>query len=101
MTVPDPDRDRGTQAALRYAGAGLEFFAAIALLALAGVWLDGRLGSTPGFTIAGAFLGFAAGTWNLVHSVTPQGPSMTAARRARRAARTADDARATGPEDQR
>ena len=45
----------------KYAGAGIQFGAAIALFALAGVWLDGKLHTSPLFTIIGVFVGGVGG----------------------------------------
>jgi F0F1-type ATP synthase assembly protein I len=36
------------------------------LPACGGYWLDVRLGTSPGFLIAGAALGFALGIWSLL-----------------------------------
>jgi F0F1-type ATP synthase assembly protein I len=71
MTAPDDDRKRTEQSYLRYAGAGVEFFATIVVLTLLGVWLDGRFGTAPVLTIVLTFCGFAAATWNLIRSVLP------------------------------
>lgn len=58
MTPQTPEKGPGP---MRYAGLGIE----LAVMMLAGVfggqWLDGRLSSTPVFTIVGPFLGF--GGW--------------------------------------
>jgi F0F1-type ATP synthase assembly protein I len=40
---------------------------AVGLFLLAGWWLDGRLGSTPAFTIVGALVGAAAGFYHMIH----------------------------------
>ena len=45
----------------RYSGLGLQFAASVALFALGGPWLDGRMGSSPWFLLVGVFLGFAGG----------------------------------------
>ncbi len=71
MTASDDDRKRTEQSYLRYAGAGVEFFATIIVLTLLGVWLDGRFGTAPVLTIVLTFFGFAAATWNLIRSVLP------------------------------
>jgi ATP synthase protein I len=71
MAPSDDDQKRIEQSYLRYTGAGLEFFAGIAVLTIIGVWLDGRFGTSPVLTIVFAFVGFAASTWNLVRSVFP------------------------------
>jgi F0F1-type ATP synthase assembly protein I len=48
--------------ASRVTGLGLEF----ALPALAGHWIDGRLGTRPWVTLLGCFLGIAAGFVHLM-----------------------------------
>lgn len=50
----------------RTLGLGFQFAASVAVLTLGGYWLDGRVGSLPLFTILGALLGFAGGTYSLV-----------------------------------
>lgn len=69
VTPSRDDQKRIERSYLRYAGAGVEFFAAIAVLSLLGVWLDARLGSAPVLTIVLTFLGFAGATWNLMRGV--------------------------------
>ena len=69
MAGSDDDQKRTEQSYLRYAGAGVEFFATLVVLTLLGVWLDHRLGTAPVLTIVLTFLGFAGATWNLVRSV--------------------------------
>lgn len=51
---------------LRYAGLGLELAGTVAVLTLAGWWLDGRFGTAPWGVLAGAVLGLSAGMYNLV-----------------------------------
>jgi F0F1-type ATP synthase assembly protein I len=53
----------GTSAAA-YAGVGLQFAATILIFVFAGQWLDRRLG-TGWLTLAGAFVGMAAGVYSL------------------------------------
>lgn len=69
MATPDDERKRVEQSYLRYIGSGVEYFATLVLLALAGMWLDDRLGTSPLLTIVLTILGFAAATWNLIRSV--------------------------------
>lgn len=71
VTMPpaDDEQKRVERSYLRYAGAGVEFFAGVAALTLLGVWADGRLGTTPFLTIVGVLLGFAASSWNLIRGV--------------------------------
>jgi len=51
-----------------YLGLGVEFTAAILLCFFAGRWLDHRLGTTPWLSLGGAFLGMAAGFYNLIRA---------------------------------
>ena len=74
MASSQDDRKRAEQSYLRYAGAGVEFFATLAVLSLFGVWLDGRLGTSPVLTIVLTFVGFGAATWNLIRSVSVRTP---------------------------
>jgi F0F1-type ATP synthase assembly protein I len=39
---------------------------------LGGVWVDGKLGTTPLFIVIGAALGFTAGIYSLLKIVTPE-----------------------------
>jgi F0F1-type ATP synthase assembly protein I len=47
------------------AGLGLTLAASIALFAIGGNWLDGKLGTSPVFVLVGTFLGFAGGFYSL------------------------------------
>jgi F0F1-type ATP synthase assembly protein I len=53
----DPAHHREMGEGQRYLALGLNFGLGIVLFALAGVWLDRRLGSTPAFTLGGTVLG--------------------------------------------
>ena len=46
----------------------------MALPALGGYWLDGRIGTTPVFVIIGALLGVAVGMLHLIQMVRQQEP---------------------------
>lgn len=50
---------------------GLNMALGIALLALLGHWLDGRWGSDPWLTLAGAVLGVVVGFVNLFRAALP------------------------------
>lgn len=65
----DDDRRRAQRTYLRFTEVGIQFAATIFLLTLLGMWLDGRLGTTPLFTIVLLLLGFVGATWNLVRTV--------------------------------
>ena len=68
-TFPREDQKRVERKYLRYAGVGVQFGLTIFLLTLLGIWLDGRLGTRPLFTVVLLLLGFLAGTWSLVRQV--------------------------------
>lgn len=63
------DRRRIERSYLRFTEVGIQFAATILLLTLLGIWLDGRLGTTPLFTIVLLLIGFGGATWNLVRTV--------------------------------
>lgn len=48
-----------------YAAAGLQFAVALVVFALAGDWLDGKLGSAPLFLLLGVFGGGAAAFYGM------------------------------------
>ena len=53
-----------------YVTTGLAFGAVMLVFTGAGYWLDGRLGTLPVFTVAGAVLGCAGGFLHLVRTLT-------------------------------
>ena len=64
MSVPDQDREEkptGMWAGQgQYLGHGMAAAFSTLLIFLVGLWLDGKLGTTPLLTFGGAFLGGAA-----------------------------------------
>jgi F0F1-type ATP synthase assembly protein I len=68
-TFPGEDRKRVERQYLRFAGVGVQFTLTILVLTLLGIWLDGRVGSGPLFTVVFLLLGFVGATWSLVHQV--------------------------------
>jgi len=62
MQQPYYDRNRVGA----YLGLGLTFALSTLLFAWLGSLLDGKIGSTPTFTLLGAFVGAGAGFYNLV-----------------------------------
>jgi hypothetical protein len=52
-------------------GAGLTFAATVALFALGGLWLDGKLATSPLFVLLGIALGLVGGTIHLLRVVAP------------------------------
>ena len=68
-TLPGDDRHEAERKYLRFAAVGIQFTLTILLLTLVGIWLDGRLGTKPLFTVVLLFLGFIGATWSLIHEV--------------------------------
>lgn len=78
----DPRRD-AARGAGAYLGYGLTWALSTVLFLLLGQWVDGRFGTTPAFTLIGAFVGAAAGFYYMYrHLVSgPRGGSGDAGRR--------------------
>ena len=53
-----------------FAGIGLQFGLTIVLFALAGIWLDKRLGTSPWFVLMLVFAGAGLGFWSMVRRMT-------------------------------
>jgi len=68
-TFPGEDRNRVERQYLRFAGVGVQFTLTILLLTVFGIWLDGRFGTGPLFTVVLLLLGFAGATWSLIQQV--------------------------------
>lgn len=69
-----PKKQEGALSDLtRYSGLGLQFAATIGVFALAGRWLDGRLGSSPWMLIGGVFLGFGLGLYSMITKMAAPG----------------------------
>jgi len=68
VSSPDPKGD-GPPNPTRYLGLGIQLVATVALFALAGQWLDRRLGTAGWLTILGGLLGFAGTIWSLLRSL--------------------------------
>ena len=64
--MQQPEYDRSRVGA--YLGLGFTFAFSALFFAWLGSLLDGRLGTTPAFTLLGAFVGAGAGFYNLVRS---------------------------------
>ena len=56
-----------------FAGAGMQFGATIVVAALAGVWLDKRLGTSPWLMIVMVFGGAAAAFWSMYSKLLGKG----------------------------
>jgi len=48
-----------------FAGVGLQFGVTMVVFALAGIWLDRKLGTSPWLVIVGVFGGAALGFWEM------------------------------------
>jgi F0F1-type ATP synthase assembly protein I len=53
-----------------FAGVGMQFAVTIVLFALAGIWLDRRLDSSPWFVIVMVFGGAGLGFWTMYRRMT-------------------------------
>ena len=60
------EEESQVQTLARFTGHGLTLALSIGLFLAAGWWLDGRLGTTPLFTIAGAMLGAGAAFYSMI-----------------------------------
>ena len=67
---PSSERKRVVRELGRYTGFGLAWALSVLFFLLIGYWLDGRLGTLPWLTIAGAFLGAAGGFLSLYRGIT-------------------------------
>lgn len=72
-TFPGDDRKRVERQYLRFAGVGVQYAATILVLTLLGIWLDGRAGTAPLFTVVFLLLAFVGATWSLVRQVLGPG----------------------------
>ena len=67
--TPEPDRSTVLRSAGPLLNLGTTFALAIGGLAFLGYWLDGRWGTDPWLTLAGAVIGMVVGFVNLVQTV--------------------------------
>lgn len=78
--TPDPRNDpeaeynrlmgaRKGMSGSEFAGVGFQFAATIVLFALAGIWLDKRLGTSPWLVLVFVFGGAALGFWSMYRRV--------------------------------
>ena len=65
MTAPDGNGGPGRFEAARFVGLGLTLALSVLLFLGGGWWLDGRLGTTPLFTLVGTFVGAGAGFYHI------------------------------------
>jgi F0F1-type ATP synthase assembly protein I len=69
---PSADRDDAISP-LRFLSGGVEFAVTCVAAALAGRWLDDRLGTEPWLTAGLLIVAFASATWVLLRSLTRAG----------------------------
>ena len=62
-------RGAGYREVGRYLGIGVEFTAAILICLGIGWWIDKQWDTSPAFMLVGAFVGMAAGFYNLYRTV--------------------------------
>lgn len=77
IRVPLPGDERPGKAErsyLRFAQVGMEYGLTIVAMTVLGLWLDGRLHTSPLFTIVLLFAGFGVATWNLIRTVMAPDP---------------------------
>ena len=67
---PPTERSRVLRELGRYTGLGLTWALSVLFFLLIGYWLDGRLGTLPWLTMAGAFVGAAGGFLSLYKALT-------------------------------
>lgn len=70
-----PAKDGSSVDPHELAGLGIGMGLAIALFALGGNWLDGRLGTRPLFVLLGVFLGFGGGFLSIYSRLMGRGGS--------------------------
>ncbi|MEM6571527.1 MAG: AtpZ/AtpI family protein [Planctomycetota bacterium] len=66
MLSADWVREQRDEATASAAGAGLQYGLTIGVFALIGIWLDGKLGTSPWLLVAGVVLAVVGGTISLL-----------------------------------
>ena len=64
-------RDELNRDLSRHMGLGLQFAVSVGVFTGLGVWLDGRVGTLPLFTILGVLIGATGATISLIRQVPP------------------------------
>ncbi len=67
-----PPKRRSMPSGSEFAGIGLQFGLTIGVFVFGGVWLDGKLHSTPWFTIGCTFAGAFGGFYSIYRRVMAQ-----------------------------
>lgn len=67
------ERQRVERGYLRFAEVGVQYGLTIVALTVFGIWLDGRAGTRPLFTIVFLLVGFVGATYSLIHTVLGPG----------------------------
>lgn len=73
--TPKPSRYQGLREVGPYIDLGMRFALTIILGVFGGMWLDGKIGTTPLFLILGFFLGATAGFWSLYKTIYLKNPN--------------------------
>ena len=72
LPAEDPERRSPLSRYLRYSHVGIQFFVAVVLFTVLGVWLDSRLGTGVLFTLLGLALGFGGGFYAMYRDIYPR-----------------------------
>lgn len=67
--APDDSGLRGYGKAYEIIAAAMQFAAAVILMLLLGMWLDGKFGTSPWLLITGLAAGFAVGLYSFLRTV--------------------------------
>ena len=67
--TPDPKSPESINVG-SFAGAGLQFAISLVVFLLLGQWIDGKLGSSPLFLLAGVFLGGGAAFYSMYRKLS-------------------------------
>lgn len=68
-TFPGEDRNRAERQWLRFGAVGIQYFATILVMTLAGIWLDNKFETAPLFLLLLLALAFAGATYSLIQQV--------------------------------
>ena len=83
-SAPSADDRKARASAASFAGAGLQFAAAILVFLFVGRWLDRRLGTEPVFLLLGVFVGAGGGFYAMYRKLMAEQARDEAARTAER-----------------
>ncbi len=71
MKIPNPLKpdDNSDNSWVSYLGLGTQLAASVVLMALIGIWLDGKFGTRPILTVVLSFVGIIGGMYNFIKYV--------------------------------